>query len=482
MYHSLAQTRSTNIKQTLAYSLHEIARILDDGQVVEEELVAVFEDLIQEVETVQMGVIKFLAPFLAKLPALCRVSYLPILHEILHSTNPFNWRLRQHLAVQLPQLVALPTKPDVYRTLFPTMMTLLQDPVSSVRRETFKGISAFLNAVFEVVVNEGKIYTAEDVKNSTHNLEEITKAINNFVASDKCYLRQLWAELCLQLFKDIPKQLFEETFLPGLLVLTCDPIFNVRLAVAQFMVGWAPEYPAPWYEDEENGEVIIRDNSNSPWEWLLKRSDIKTCVERLSKDDQDIYLCLSQLQNVYLDIDFRIVSCRGQKTAPGGVKPIIVDSSSAPRLDPSLTFHLDATQMIHEKQRSRSNSNGSYLMRSMSLDASAAEERLHSRMHNKQLDDEDDDDDSNFKDVNTIEIDIATTEGPMITTIHPREHEYISSLITADAVEELDIIDGIIKSPSSISPGNKLPRDFEHKIRNTDGSDKDYHSRGSPNS
>jgi hypothetical protein len=47
LYHSLAQTRSANIKQTLAYSLHEIARILEDGQVVEEELIAVFEDLIQ---------------------------------------------------------------------------------------------------------------------------------------------------------------------------------------------------------------------------------------------------------------------------------------------------------------------------------------------------------------------------------------------------------------------------------------------------
>ena len=36
-----------NIKQTLAYSLHEVARILGEGKLVEEELVPVFEEMIQ---------------------------------------------------------------------------------------------------------------------------------------------------------------------------------------------------------------------------------------------------------------------------------------------------------------------------------------------------------------------------------------------------------------------------------------------------
>jgi hypothetical protein len=43
----LAQSRSTNTKQTLAYSLHEVARILGEGKLVEEELVPVFEEMIQ---------------------------------------------------------------------------------------------------------------------------------------------------------------------------------------------------------------------------------------------------------------------------------------------------------------------------------------------------------------------------------------------------------------------------------------------------
>jgi serine/threonine-protein phosphatase 4 regulatory subunit 1 len=45
LYRSLVTCRSANIKQTLASSLHEIARILGEFKVVEEELVPVFEGI-----------------------------------------------------------------------------------------------------------------------------------------------------------------------------------------------------------------------------------------------------------------------------------------------------------------------------------------------------------------------------------------------------------------------------------------------------
>ncbi len=41
------QCRSPSVKQSLAASLHEIARILGEGTLVELELVPVFEDMIQ---------------------------------------------------------------------------------------------------------------------------------------------------------------------------------------------------------------------------------------------------------------------------------------------------------------------------------------------------------------------------------------------------------------------------------------------------
>jgi len=189
LYHALVHSRSNQVKQTLASSLHEIARLLgsdemnggnvitDDGngdstiaingnsigpsanhvngsantsttagsvQLVEDELIPVFETLLQDVEAVQMGIMRHLADFFSHLSMPCRVSYLPLLHDLLHSTNPFNWRLRQCLAVQLPDLLKLPPPDLVFNTLFPLVMTLLQDPVASVRKDSFRGVARML--------------------------------------------------------------------------------------------------------------------------------------------------------------------------------------------------------------------------------------------------------------------------------------------------------------------------------------------------
>jgi hypothetical protein len=47
VYHQLAQTHNTPIRQTMAHSLHEIALILGDSHLVEEELLSVFESMLQ---------------------------------------------------------------------------------------------------------------------------------------------------------------------------------------------------------------------------------------------------------------------------------------------------------------------------------------------------------------------------------------------------------------------------------------------------
>lgn len=351
VYHTLAQSRNTNTKQTLAHSLHEVARILDDPILVEEELIPLFEDMIQDVETVQMGIIKHLAQFLTYLPEPCRVSYLPLLHDILHSTNPFNWRLRQHLAVQLPVLVRLPPKQDVYRTLFPTVMILLQDPVASVRRDSFSGVTTLINILHGLASVELGSEVEADFKEkeelklvSRQNLEEVAVAINSFNSGDKYQLRQLWIELCTQLLKDLPISLFEEFFLQGVLTLTSDPVSNVRVALSFFFVGWPDDCLPPWETEkdepknetekktpQENQAEPIKEpkKKESGWHWLLKRADIRQCIERLSKDDNDVYLNLSRLQPMYPDISFESFSCRGRKTAPGGITPINMNGGKA---------------------------------------------------------------------------------------------------------------------------------------------------------
>jgi hypothetical protein len=364
------------VKQTLASSLHEVARILseaapnpsglvsDDGTpemiggvgLVEEELIPVFEALLQDVEAVQMGVMRHLADFFARMSSQCRVSYLPLLHDLLHSTNPFNWRLRQCLAVQLPALLDLPPPELVFNTLFPLVMTLLQDPVASVRRNSFKGVAQMLvilfklcraldahndramklltqvaippasdkgpdaaNAICDSSVAELQDIIKDDFDDphqmniaitAAHQVDVVAKAINTLVAGDSFQLRQLWAELSLSLLEELPQHLYEKYFLDGLLFLTSDPVSNVRVAVGAVLSGWSQDM-APFQ------------NTASPWTWLLRRPDVRECVKRLSRDDMDVYTAMQKLHPLFPDLTFTAVSCKGLKEAPGGSEPVL---------------------------------------------------------------------------------------------------------------------------------------------------------------
>lgn len=464
VYHNLAQSRADNTKQTLAYSLHEIARILDDEQLVEEELISIFEYMIQGTENVQMGVIKHLAAFLRKLPELCRISYLPILHEILHLTNRFNWRLRRYLVIQLPELVALPPKHEVYRTLFPTIMTLLQDPVASVRRVSFKGVSSLINAVYVVATDTKNVFPPDAVEQGKQNLEEISRAINSFVNSDKCHHRQLWLELALQLLKDLPRSYFEKEFLPGILTLVTDRVTNVRLALAMLFDGWAPEYPAPWDVEEEHHR------KDSPWRWFLLRTDIRNCVQRLCLDDHDVYLHVSSLQPIYPDISFSFKSCRGLRIPPGGADPVPLDPTPLSLSFEEASLRADHT-VKHERSKSRANSirlgsanlellsEAPLRPRSNSKDgshhhsSSSSEESVNSNssviahsdvtvgipsFENLSLENEG----------NTMKTEDDDEEEEAEYRSSSEEIDYVASMNDPTVIEELDIIDGIIRSPA----------------------------------
>jgi hypothetical protein len=264
------------------------------------------------------------------------VSYLPLLHDILHTTNPFNWRLRKHLACQLPDLAVLPPKEDLYRTLFPTVMILLQDPVASVRRYTFKGVTSLINILHDA---SGATPTDDDTNPSSsdaslvqtykQNLEDVISALNSFAIGDKYQLRQLWCELCIQLLRDLPRPLFEDNFIEGILSLTLDRVANVRIALSEFLCGWGDDVLPPWVEEHSARarDEELQTKRASSWHWLLRRVDIKQCVERLSKDDPDVFLNVSKLSHLYPDLKFVSISCRGRKIPPGGNVPISLNAS-----------------------------------------------------------------------------------------------------------------------------------------------------------
>ena len=318
VYHTLVRSPNPNVKQTLALSLHEVARILG-MRLAEEELVAVFEEMIQDSENVKMGVIKHMADFLRLLSMPCRVSYLPLLADIIVASSPFNWRLRRSLASQLSELVLLPPPQNVYGTLFPLAMTLVQDPVAEVRKESFRGVAKMLRVLEPGHVTE---YPSEEGLQATEPLSQeegeqylnnVARAINALVLGETYHHRQLWANLSLELLKELPREIFEKHFLGGILLLTSDSVANVRVSVAEMLTGWAPTFPAPWE---------VEDSALCPWKWLLERGDIRECVERLSKEDNDVVLNMSKLQPLFPDMTFVKMTCVGLKRAPGGVVPV----------------------------------------------------------------------------------------------------------------------------------------------------------------
>ena len=284
-----------------------------------------------------MGVIKNLAIFLSLLSEPCRVSYLPVLHDILHSTNPFNWRLRQLLALQLPELINLPPKRDVYMILFPLVMTLLQDPVAMVRKESYKGAAKMINVLYELTLQQQtqtvhieNNHNQEDTKDelqhvydSKHDLDVVIKTINSLIRGETYQVRQLWLELAHRLLRDLPQEVFETYFIEGILILTSDRVSNVRVTVAMLLGGWEPEHIAPWEEEEPSNNNNNTISTYNPWKWLLQRDDIKQCVERMSQDDSDVYHYMIKLQPLFPDITFVQKSCRGFKVAPGGEKPVL---------------------------------------------------------------------------------------------------------------------------------------------------------------
>jgi hypothetical protein len=338
----LVGSQNPVVKKTLALSLHEVAKILGT-KIAEVDLASVFETMIsvskslcfdhfqQETEIVRMGVIKHLAEFLGLLSLPCRISYLPLLDEILKTSSPYNWRLRKSLASQLSSLVLLPPASNVYSTLFPLAMALLQDPVAEVRFEVFPGVAKLF-----LVLRPGYVPTYALENNSSDEapnnpisegdgsmyLSGIAKAINSLTFSDTYLHRQLWAELSLVLLRDLPKDLFETYFLSNIFRLTSDPVLNVRINVAEMLSGWSrttqpngSPYLPPWeYSDDQIEQC--------PWKWLLARSDIQECVKRLSQDDRDVYYAIEKLKPLFPEIEFHPISCRGMKQAPGGVMPV----------------------------------------------------------------------------------------------------------------------------------------------------------------
>lgn len=98
LYKKLAEDNNWKVRQTLAYSIHELARILGT-ECTQVELVPVFDSFIKDVDEVRMGIVSNLYKFFKVLSMEYRKAYMSKLNDFLKMDNQRNWRFRNELGL-----------------------------------------------------------------------------------------------------------------------------------------------------------------------------------------------------------------------------------------------------------------------------------------------------------------------------------------------------------------------------------------------
>jgi serine/threonine-protein phosphatase 4 regulatory subunit 1 len=143
MYEILASGTWSEVRRTLAFSIHELALILG-GKLTAADLVPVFNGFFKDVDEVRIGVLKHLHDFLKLLHIDKGREYLYQLQEVLVTDNSINWRFQAELAEQLILLLELYSLRDVYAYLCPIAVILCANKVSSICLISYMLVSEML--------------------------------------------------------------------------------------------------------------------------------------------------------------------------------------------------------------------------------------------------------------------------------------------------------------------------------------------------
>jgi serine/threonine-protein phosphatase 4 regulatory subunit 1 len=217
LFISLSRDIQIKVRRPLAFSLHELARILGPD-IAEADLVPAFDIFLKDMDDVKFGVIRNLSQFLKALSAnATRESYLPVLDELLRASLPHNWRFRKSLASQLTSLCSLFSAHATHEIVTPFALALLADPVSEVREEAINGVPALLNRLGEA--------------DAGHQMEFIS-ALQRLGLASNYKDRLLFVRVCGAIAKGCDVNLFRRHFMTEVLSLANDKVRNVRRYLA----------------------------------------------------------------------------------------------------------------------------------------------------------------------------------------------------------------------------------------------------------
>jgi len=251
------------VKQTLACSLHEIAKIIGEEQ-TEKELFKVMEDFLKDPsEKIKYGVIKNLAAFIEVFNPEKRENMIEIFLQL--QKDQKKWRIRELIANQIDKLANIFSKDIVFQIITPISFKLCSDPVSIVREEASKKIAFLLDNLYD---------HNEEYRNS------IIANIKGFSLAPRFTVRQSFVFMCEKLM-DNPER-FQEHFITNFTALGKDKVPNVRILVAKALyekhVVSSPLLTDPLIVELIN--TLKEDNSQDVIYWISK-IDPKTSFKKL---------------------------------------------------------------------------------------------------------------------------------------------------------------------------------------------------------
>jgi HEAT repeat protein len=135
------------VRLTLAYSLHEIARMIGRDE-TEAALVKLFEQFLVDIDEIRNAAVSHMGALLEHCAADTRARHERTLSDL--QSDPISWRLREMIVEQMPQFVNLYPDRVVARHLAPLLLRGLRDPVDHVRRTAAKGIGPMLDRLAQM--------------------------------------------------------------------------------------------------------------------------------------------------------------------------------------------------------------------------------------------------------------------------------------------------------------------------------------------
>ncbi|CAO1625979.1 unnamed protein product [Sympodiomycopsis kandeliae] len=220
----LASEGPDKVRQSLAASLHEVAKIIGQ-EAAEQDLLPLFINMIVNDDNMEVkaSALENVHVLLTQVSQQAAVQVLGQLRDSWYQSLAFNWRLRESLASQIPQLADALVLEDEEGSLMSIMQTALSDPISSVRQAGVNAAPSLYHnfAEHDQTVADGVLGMLADMGESP----AYRVRVGFLLAADALVSSR------------IQRSSFQLIVLPRLLALAEDPVVEVRMALAKVVHG-----------------------------------------------------------------------------------------------------------------------------------------------------------------------------------------------------------------------------------------------------